>query len=124
MSPRRVSVENHLSALSLGHLRDQEAFRDLLRDPQQIQDPVRTQDALFIELLDLAVHVYGVRQADLAKALSISRATVSRWLSGQSLPAAYVRPALISILADRVDAVASARRRRLPAERREGVRDT
>ena len=58
------------------------------------------EDERFVDLIDLAIDHYGVKQGQLSDALGISTAQVGRWRTGKNVPAVYGRAHVMAVIAD------------------------
>lgn len=76
------------------------AFAEALRNENLIQHASSSNgDETFSSLIQLAVAGYGVSQRQLAQAVDVNIATVSRWVAGISCPPRLSRPSIMGAVA-------------------------
>lgn len=86
---------------------EQENFVAVLRDPGNLAQ--LADDKVFVNLIQLALRDYGVRQSALAQRLGASTAQVGRWRANKSAPPVYSRGMIIDTLADALEAELASR---------------
>lgn len=79
MTPQSEALEKFAAVLKSG-----------LLDPKDPSD--------FQQIMDAAINRYHVRPEDLASQCQVSRPSISRWVSGKSLPHVLMRPLIIDWL--------------------------
>jgi ribosome-binding protein aMBF1 (putative translation factor) len=84
---------NEIKAFSIA-LRD-EGFLNFISTPEG--------DHSFCEFIELAIREYGVSQREVATATNATPSTISRWMSGQSMPPRYARKSIVEAIAMIID---------------------
>lgn len=81
-----------------------QAFANALRNESVRQTVIGEQgDEAFDDLIRLAVNDYGVGQRQIAEAVQINVATVSRWVAGTSRAPRLSRPTILSAIATLIE---------------------
>jgi hypothetical protein len=62
-------------------------------------------DATFTRILDTAIRTCGLDQRDLAELFETSHTSISRWVSGKTLPHAQYRMPIVQKLRDRIESM-------------------